>query len=134
MMSQAAFRMNRQMTTLAMGSRMGKPSRAPPMPMRAPTEDRASLRWCQASAMRAGDWMRAALTLVYQNMASLVTMETMAAIRASPPGTDRSPYSPDRMVRRAPAPIPRPTRKRTTDRRMAPPSMMYPSTYLLATS
>ena len=82
----ATFRIIRQMIRLAMGSRMGQPRRAPPIPISAPIEDSASLRWCQASAMRAEDSMRFAWCRVYQNMPSLTTIDTMAAISASMPG------------------------------------------------
>ena len=89
--SKAALRMNRQITILAIGSRTGKPSRAPSIPINAPTDDNASERWCHASAMRAPEFIFFAPALVYQNMPSLTTMETMAAISARIPGTLRSP-------------------------------------------
>ena len=54
-MSKAALTMKAQMTTLASGSIIGTPSRAPAMPISAPTELRASERWCHASAINAGD-------------------------------------------------------------------------------
>ena len=77
------------MMTLARGSMIGKPKRAPRIPTKLPNEDRASERWCQASAMRAEERIFLALIRVYQNMPSLVTMEMTAAARASLPGTVR---------------------------------------------
>ena len=43
-MSTAILMITRQMTTAAMGSRMGRPMRAPAMPIRLPMEERASER------------------------------------------------------------------------------------------
>ena len=62
------------------------------MPMSAPTEDRASERWCQASAFSALERIRRALFRVYQNIASLTAMDTAAAISATVPGAAAVSY------------------------------------------
>ena len=43
------------MMRLAIGSMIGKPSLAMPMPMNDPTDESASERWCQASALKAAE-------------------------------------------------------------------------------
>ena len=70
---------------------MGNPSRAPRMPAKLPTEDRASDLWCHASAISAPEFIRLAADLVYQYMASFTIIEITAAASASPPGADISP-------------------------------------------
>mgnify|MGYP007025197220 CR=1 FL=1 len=77
---------NIKITILAMKSITGKPSLAPAIPIKAPTEESASERWCHASASSALESILAALIFVYQNMTSLLTMEMTAAISAEIPG------------------------------------------------
>ena len=74
-----------------MESITGKPSLAPAIPIKAPTEEKASERWCHASASNALEPILAALIFVYQNMASLLTMEIAAAASAKIPGACKSP-------------------------------------------
>ena len=62
---------NRKITRLAMESITGKPSLAPAIPTKAPTEENASERWRHASASNALEPILAVLILVYQNRASL---------------------------------------------------------------
>ena len=81
-----AFTISTQIATLAIGSRIGKPSLAPKIPINAPTEDIASERWCHASAISAPEFIFFAALLVYQNIHSFTTIETTAAISANVPG------------------------------------------------
>ena len=116
--SQAALRINRQITTLATGSSTGMPRRAPSTPAKLPMEERASERWCQASAIRAEDSIFLAAARVYQYMPSLDTMDTTAAISASCPGTTSSPASPKIFWMPA-QPIPAPVAASITESRIA---------------
>lgn len=84
------------------------------MPAKLPTEDSASERWCQASAIRALESMRRAAARVYQNMASFTTMDTTAAARARAPGETRS--SPPTILRMPVMPMPTPVAPRMRPR------------------
>ena len=75
------------------------------------------MRWCQASAIRAVDPILLACSRVYQNMASLETMETTAAASASTPGISTAP--PPAIFRTASTPMPPPTSASTAARIMA---------------
>ncbi len=81
--------MNPKMTRLAMESITGKPSLAPAIPINAPMEEKASERWCQASAINAPESIFRAWITVYQYIASLLMMDTIAAARANLPGICR---------------------------------------------
>ena len=111
--------MKAQITRLASGSSIGTPIRAPAMPTSAPTELRASLRWCQASAISAEEPSFRAYRRVYQNMASLVRIDTTAATSASTPGTGRGSLSADRMRCTPSWAMKMPVISRTTASRMA---------------
>ena len=80
-----------QITTLARGSRIGNPILAPRTPIRLPTEDRASERWCHASAISAAESIFLAAFLVYQYIPSLTAMEIRAAAMARAPGITSFP-------------------------------------------
>ena len=114
----AAFTTKTQITTLAMGSRMGSPIRAPNIPIKLPTEERASERWCHASAISAPEPVFLAAARVYQYMASFTRMETRAAASASPPGA-ASPAPPVLIFSTPAQPMPRPVSPNITARRIA---------------
>ena len=50
-------RIKRQIITHARGSIIANPRRAPKIPMNEPTEESASERWCQASAINAEEFI-----------------------------------------------------------------------------
>ena len=75
-------------------------------------EDSASERWCQASAINAEERSFLAQARVYQNMASLDTMETTAAARAIRPGTAMLSEAACRIFCSPPQPIPAPVANR----------------------
>ena len=110
----AALQMNTQITTLAAGSSRGKPRRAPRMPAKLPTEESASERWCQASAIRAPERSFLAAARVYQYMISFTTMETTAAMRAKSPGMG-APSVPERITRTPETPMPTPVANSTAE-------------------
>ena len=89
MISQATLTSIAPTTTEASGSSTVQrpPSRtAPPIPSAEPTDDRASLRWCQALAFRAGESSSRPFLAVYWNSSSLARMDPSAAQRAICPG------------------------------------------------
>ena len=82
-------------------------------------EDRASERWCQASAIRAPDLILIAALMVYQYINSFTTIETIAAPRASIPGTSSVLVSPLVIFSIPEIPIPTPVRNSSTARIIA---------------
>ena len=56
------------------------------MPAKLPTEDRASERWCHASALSETELIFFAPRIVYQYSAYFTTMDATAAMSASVPG------------------------------------------------
>ena len=78
---------NTNIIRLAIESIIGKPNLAPAIPISAPIDEKASERWCHASAISALESILLALYLVYQYIASLLTIDTIAATSARMPGT-----------------------------------------------
>ena len=78
--------MNKQIITLAIGSKIGNPDLAPIIPIKAPIEERASDLWCHASAITAPELIFFAADLVNQYIHSFVAIDTIAATIAIIPG------------------------------------------------
>ena len=87
---------------------MAKPKRAPKMPIKEPTDESASERWCHASAISASEFVCFAAPLVNQYIHSFITMDTTAAVSAIPPGTENVLYCPEKIFLIPEYPIPAP--------------------------